>query len=87
MTNPELRLLQGSVDRVVALQIGGETVLALVLFVFSEGETPDVFYMEMKRTVDGSLLPVGGNGHSTLLSEIEAVFAMPDPSPHPVPDP
>lgn len=79
MTAAELVLLKESVDQVVALHIMGETVLAQVLFVFDEGETPDVFYMEMKRTRDGSLLPVGQNGHSTLLSEIAAVLPVSEP--------
>ena len=79
MTGAELVLLKQSVDQVVALRIAGETVLAQVLFVFDEGETPDVFYMEMKRTRDGSLLPVGQSGHSTLLSEIAAVLPVPEP--------
>ena len=79
MSGAERILLKTSVDQVVALRIDGETVLALVLFVFDEGETPDVFYIEMKRTVDGSLLPVGQNGHSTLLSEIEAVVPVTEP--------
>ena len=79
MSEAELAVLKSSVDRVVTLHIAGETVLAHILFVFDEGETPDVFYLEMKRTAHGSLLPVGQNGHSTLLSEITAVFPAHEP--------
>ncbi len=77
MTDVELVLLKASVDEVVLLHIGDNLVFANILFVFDEGDTPDVFYMEMQRTRDGSLLPVGQNGHSTLLSEITAVRPLP----------
>ncbi len=78
MTAAELLLLKESVDQVVSLQIADRTVLAQVLFVFDEGETPDIFYIEMKRTSDRCLIPVGLTGHSTLLSEIAGVLPVPE---------
>jgi len=74
MTQAELSLLKTSIDQVVELEIaGGERHLAQILFVFDEGETPDVFYLKVAPGPDGELVAQGSSGHSLLLSEIVAV--------------
>jgi hypothetical protein len=74
MTNTELSLLKTSIDQIVDLETtGGERHLARVLFVFDEGETPDVFYLKVARGPDGGYVAEGSTGHSVLLSEIAAV--------------
>ena len=76
MTDAELSLLKTSIDRIVELEVaGGERHLAQILFVFDEGETPDVFYLRVAPGPDGELAAQGGSGHSLLLSEIVAVRA------------
>jgi hypothetical protein len=74
MTHAELSLLKTSIDQVVELEVdGGERHLAQILFVFDEGETPDVFYLKVTPGPDGELVAQGSSGHSLLLSEIVAV--------------
>ena len=74
MTQAELSLLKTSIDQIVELEVaGGERHLAQILFVFDEGETPDVFYLKMVPRPDGELVAEGNSGHSLLLSEIAAV--------------
>jgi hypothetical protein len=74
MTDAELALLKTSIDQVVELEVvGGERHLAQILFVFDEGETPDVFFLIMAPGPDGELVAQGSSGHSLLLSEIAAV--------------
>ena len=74
MTQAELSLLKTSIDQVVELEVaGGERHLAQILFVFDEGETPDVFYLKVAPGPDGQLVAQGSSGHSLLLSEIVAV--------------
>jgi hypothetical protein len=74
MTDTELSLLKTSIDQIVELETAaGERHLARVLFVFDEGETPDVFYLKVARGPDGEYLAEGSTGHSVLLSDIAAV--------------
>jgi hypothetical protein len=74
MTHAELSLLKTSIDQVVELEVaGGERHLAQILFVFDEGETPDLFYLKLAPGPDGELVAQGSGGHSLLLSEIAAV--------------
>jgi hypothetical protein len=74
MTQAELSLLKTSIDQVVELEItGGERHLAQILFVFEEGETPDVFYLKVAPGSEGELVTQGTTGHSLLLSDIAAV--------------
>jgi len=75
VTDEERTLLKASVDEVVWLETGdGGLHLAQVLFVFDEGETPDVFYLKVAPGTDGSFVAEGGTGHSVLLSDIVAVL-------------
>jgi hypothetical protein len=79
MTDPDLAFLKSQIDQVVLLETqDGDRHLAQILFVFDEGETPDVFYLKVERTSDGGYIQQGSTGHSVLLSDILAVHA-PDP--------
>jgi hypothetical protein len=74
MTDTELSLLKASIDQVVDLEtVEGDHHLAQILFVFDEGETPDVFYLKVALGVDGQFVAQGTTGHSLLLSEIAGV--------------
>lgn len=78
VTDTELSLLKASIDQVVVLEMkDGGSDLARILFVFDEGETPDVFYLKVERGADGSFVQQGSAGHSVLLSEIAAVRPLP----------
>jgi hypothetical protein len=74
MTDTELSLLKTSIDQIVDLETsGGDRHLAQILFVFDEGETPDVFYLKVVPGPDGEFVAQGSTGHSVLLSDIAAV--------------
>jgi hypothetical protein len=74
MTDAERTLLKSSIDQVVEVEmLDGDRHLAQVLFVFDEGETPDVFYLKVAPGPDGGLVAQGNVGCSVLLSEIGAV--------------
>ena len=75
MTAEHLTLLKSSVDQVVTIEtIDGDRHLAQILFVFDEGDTPDVFYLKVEPGPDGAFTPQGGAGCSVLLSDIAAVY-------------
>jgi hypothetical protein len=74
MTDTERAFLKSQIDGVVVLEtIQGDRLLAKILFVFDEGETPDLFCLEVESTPDGSYIEKGTTGHSILLSEILTV--------------
>ncbi len=74
MTDRELSLLKASVDEVVELETaGGDRHLAQILFVFADGDTPDVFYLKVVPGPDGEFVAQGNTGHSVLLSDIVSV--------------
>jgi hypothetical protein len=74
MTDEHLTLLKSSIDQVVDLETTADgRHLAQILFVFDEGETPDVFYLKVAPGPDGTLVPQGSTGHSVLLADIAAV--------------
>jgi hypothetical protein len=74
VTDEHLTLLKSSIDQVVMIETSeGERHAAQILFVFDEGDTPDVFYLKVSPAPDGTFLPQGGTGHSVLLSDIAAV--------------
>jgi hypothetical protein len=74
VTDEHLTLLKSSIDRVVDLETTeGERHLAQILFVFDEGDTPDVFYLKVLPGPDGTFVPEGSNGYSVLLSDILTV--------------
>jgi hypothetical protein len=77
MTDEQLALLKSSIDMVVTLETTeGERFLAQILFVFEGEETPDVFYLKVEPGPDGSFVPQGRGGHSTLLADIAAVHRL-----------
>jgi hypothetical protein len=74
MTDTERAFLKSQIDRVVVLEtIQGDHLLAKILFVFDEGDTPDLFCLEVEPTPDGSYIEKGTTGHSILLSDIASV--------------
>ena len=80
MTDEQLALLKASIDEVVQVETtDGDSHLAQILFVFDEGDTPDVFYLKVSPGPDGSFMPESGTGHSVLLSDIAAVYPYQPP--------
>jgi hypothetical protein len=74
MTEEQLSLLKSSIDQVVEIETAADGPhLAQILFVFDEGETPDVFYVKVAAGSDGEFVPEGKSGCSVLLSEVLAV--------------
>jgi hypothetical protein len=80
MTDEHLDLLKSSIDKVVLIETSeGDRHPAQILFVFDEGETPDVFYLKVEPGPDGLWIPQGGAGHSVLLSDIAGVHPLSEP--------
>ncbi len=75
MTADDLSFLKSQVDAVVLVEtLEGDRHPARVLFVFDEGETPDVFYLKVERASDGGWVQQQGSGGcSVLLSDIVSV--------------
>ncbi|MCU1319935.1 MAG: hypothetical protein JWP98_1453 [Edaphobacter sp.] len=71
MTEAELTFLKSQIDKVVALEtVQGDRLLAQILFIFDEGETPDLFCLEVEPGPEGTYIQKGSNGPSLLLSDI-----------------
>lgn len=78
MTEADKDLLKKKVDEVVLLELAdGTRMLAQILIVFDEGETPDLFCLEVEPTPSG-YVQKGANGHSILLSDIQSVSLPPE---------
>jgi len=74
MTDSDRTLLRNSIDQVVDLEFSdGNRHLAQILFVFDEGDTPDVFYLKVSPGPDGTFVPQENTGYSVLLADIAAV--------------
>jgi hypothetical protein len=74
MTDSDRTLLKNSIDQIVDLEFNdGDRHLAQILFVFDEGDTPDVFYLKVSPGPDGTFVTDGSTGHSVLLADIAAV--------------
>jgi hypothetical protein len=74
VTDEHLTLLRSSIDEVVDLEfIDGNRHLAQILFVFDEGDTPDVFYLKVSPGPDGTFIAQESTGHSVLFADIAAV--------------
>ena len=73
MTEAERNLLKTSIDEVLVLETADGEHIAQILFVFDEGETPDLFYLEVEPRPDGTFAQKGSSGHSLLLSDIRSV--------------
>jgi hypothetical protein len=77
MTDEDLSFLKSQIDQVVLIETdAGERHLAQILFVFDEGETPDVFYLKVEEGAGSGFVQQGGSGYSLLLSEIAAVRSV-----------
>jgi hypothetical protein len=82
MTDKDLAYLKSQIDHVVLIEpVEGEPHLAQVLFIFDEGDTPDVFYLKIAPGPDGALMQQGSAGHSVLLADIRAVSPPPAEQP------
>jgi hypothetical protein len=78
MTEAERAALKNQIDEVVTLEtVQGDRLLVQILIVVDEGETPDLFCVEVNRNPDGSYSPRGTTGHSILLSDIVSVTPLP----------
>ena len=78
MTDTERAALQSQIDQVVVLEtIQGDHLLVKILFVFDEGDTPDLFCVEVEPTPSGDYIEKGTTGHSILLSDISSVKPPP----------
>jgi hypothetical protein len=78
MTADDLAFLKSRIDEVVVLDIvQGEHIFAKPLVVFDEGDTPDVFYLEVEPGPDDTYIEKGTAGYSVLLSDIVAVHLPP----------
>ena len=77
MTPDELAFLKSSLDQVVVLETAqGERLLVQVIIVVDEGETPDLFCVEVDSTGNG-YAPRQEATHSILLSDIVSVEPPP----------
>jgi hypothetical protein len=77
MTDEHLALLKSSIDEIVTIETtDGERHLAQILFVFDEGETPDMFYLKVVPKSDGTFATQGSGGYSLLLSDVAGVYRV-----------
>ena len=78
MTPGHLALLIDSIDRTVELEtLDGTRFLATPLFVYTGPDNPDVFFLPVDRTPEGTLKPAE-TGQSILLEDLLAVRPTPD---------
>jgi hypothetical protein len=78
MTEADLTFLKSHLDKPVVLEtIQGDLLLAQVLFIFDEGDTPDLFCLQLDPGPDGTYIQKSPNGLSILLSDIAAAHAAP----------
>jgi hypothetical protein len=77
MTDEHLVLLKSSIDEIITLETNdGERIAAQILFVFDDGDTPDVFFLKVEPNSDGTFVTQGSGGYSLLLSDIAAVHRL-----------
>ena len=77
MTKDQLAFLKSSLDEVVILETAqGERLLVQILIVVDEGETPDLFCVEVDQSGGGYIQRTNGT-HSILLSDIVSVEPPP----------
>ncbi len=77
MTEDQLAFLKSSLDQVVVLETAqGERLLVQIIIVVVEGQTPDLFCIEVVPSGTG-FLPRQGATHSILLSDIGSVQPPP----------
>jgi len=77
VTEVEKRFLKAQIDEVVLLEtVQGTRMFARILIVVDEGETPDLFCLEVEATPTG-YVQKGTTGHSILLADIASVQPAP----------
>ena len=77
MTDAERTYLKTHLDQVVVLEtVQGDRLLVQILIVVDEGETPDVFCVEVDQSSGGYVQRTNGT-HSILLSDIVSVQPPP----------
>jgi hypothetical protein len=77
VTEAERKFLKTQIDEVVILDTAdGGRMLAQILVVFDEGDTPDLFCLEVEPTPSG-FVQKGSTGHSILLANISSVRPAP----------
>jgi hypothetical protein len=77
MTAADLASLKSSLDQVVLLETAqGERLLVQIIIVVDEGETPDLFCIEVDQAGSG-FTPRQGATHSILLADIVSVQPPP----------
>ena len=77
MTDEHLVLLKSSIDEIITLETNdGERIAAQILFVFDDGDTPDVFFLKVEPNSDGTFVTQGSGGYSLLLSDIASVHRL-----------
>jgi hypothetical protein len=78
MTSAERADLPSLVEKIIHLEtVQGERFLAKLLFVFDDGETPDLFCVEVERSPEGRWRERPEAGHSILLADIVSVKVEP----------
>jgi hypothetical protein len=81
MTPAERALLPSLIDKVVALEtLQGDRLVAQILVVFDEGDTPDLFCIEVTPGPNGTWIQKSTAGHSILLSDILRIDINPEPN-------
>ncbi len=79
MTPQQREFLKTQIDEVVALELAdGRRLMAQILVVYDEGDTPDLFCLEVQPTPSGYVVK-GETGHSILLAEVAGVKPAPAP--------
>lgn len=79
MTPAERAALPLLTDKVVHLEtVQGEKLAAKLLFVFDEGETPDLFCVEVEGGPEGTWIEKPEAGYSILLADIVSVRVEPN---------
>ncbi|HEU4635562.1 MAG TPA: hypothetical protein VFS41_05245 [Edaphobacter sp.] len=77
MTEQERASLPKLLDQVVMLETAqGDHLVVQILFVFDEGETPDLFAIEVVPGAKGGWLRKSDAGHSVLLDDIVRVMPV-----------
>jgi hypothetical protein len=77
VTEEQRDYLKTQIDTIIALELtDGRSLLAQILVVFDEGETPDLFCLEVEPTPSGYVTK-GTTGESILLSDVASVASAP----------
>ncbi len=79
MTEADLVFLKSQIDQPVVLEtIHGDRFVAQVLFIFDEGDTPDLFCLPLEPGPDRTYIQKSPNGLSILLADITAAHPAPN---------